>query len=331
MNRKDDHIRLALAQNHPVNDFDLIRFKHVSFPEVSFDEINLGVDIFGTSFPLPFFINAMTGGSEQAGAINQRLAQLANHFSIPMATGSVTSALKDPTLLPTFTIIKKTYPKLFLIANIGAGNDVIMAKRVIDALQPNALQIHVNAPQEALMPEGDRDFRGWLKKIQDIRQSITIPLIVKEVGFGMSFETMNTLKSIGIQYIDVAGKGGTNFAVIENNRQTEPLSIFNEWGLTTVESLLEAQKVKDIYVIASGGIRHGLDVVKALALGAQYVGLSGYFLKLVSEYDHDQAVKKVEHLIQEIKTAMVILGAKTTQELITKSFFIGDLLGLQGK
>jgi isopentenyl-diphosphate Delta-isomerase len=331
MNRKDDHIRLALAQNHPVNDFDRLRFKHVSFPEVALSEIKLNVDMFNTSFPLPFFINAMTGGSEQAGKINQRLARLANHFSIPMATGSVTSALKDPTLLPTFTIVKKIYPDLFLIANIGAGNDVIMAKKVIDALQPDALQIHVNAPQEVLMPEGDRDFKGWLKKIEEIRQSISIPLIVKEVGFGMSFETMNTLKSIGIQYIDVAGKGGTNFAVIENNRQTTPLDIFNEWGLSTVESLLEAQKVNDIRVIASGGIRHGLDVVKALALGAQYVGLSGYFLKLVSEYDHEEAVKRVEHLIQEIKTAMVILGAKTIQELPTKSFFFDDLLGFQGK
>jgi isopentenyl-diphosphate Delta-isomerase len=310
MNRKDDHIHLALKQEDQANDFDLVRIKHHAFPEVNLGDVQTQVNLWGQSFPSPFYINAMTGGSDQAGKINARLAQLAKHFHLPLATGSISTALKQPSLKSTFTVIREIYPEGFVIANIGAGQSLPRAKEALDLLQANALQIHVNAVQEAIMPEGDRNFVGWLYNIETIRQGMTVPLIVKEVGFGMSQKSMTLLKNIGVQFVDVAGRGGTNFAVIENQRRALPYSSMNSWGLSTVESLLEAQGIEGLTILASGGIRNPLDAIKALALGASAVGLSGYFLKLVTDYDHAGAIQQFQLFMDEFKTLMGLVGQK---------------------
>jgi isopentenyl-diphosphate delta-isomerase len=176
-----------------------------------------------------------------------------------------------------------------------------------------ALQIHLNAPQEVLMPEGDKNFKGWTTKIQDVQKHIDIPLIIKEVGFGMRRQTIKTLIECGVRYIDVAGRGGTNFAKIENARRETALSIFDDWGLSTVESLLEAQGIQ-AEIIASGGMRQGLDIVKAFALGAKAVGLSGYFLKLATDLSLEEAIKAIESMILEIKSAMLMLGVTRLSE-----------------
>lgn len=317
MQRKDDHIRLAYEQTPGANDFDRVRFVHHAFPELNRSEIHLSTTLFNRTFPLPFFINAMTGGSEQAKLMNERFAHLANTFGIPMATGSVSAALNDPSLLSTFKVVRQINPKGFLIANIGAGQSVHRAKEAIKLMQADALQIHVNAVQEAIMPEGDQSFRGWLSLIRDIRQAISVPLIVKEVGFGISRQTFQQLVDHGVRYVDVAGRGGTNFAMIENQRRTQPMAYLNDWGLSTVESLLEGKAFPQLQLIASGGIRHALDVVKSLALGATMVGMSGYFLHLVKKYPHEDAVKQVQSLIEEIKTIMLILGKPTIASLTT--------------
>jgi isopentenyl-diphosphate delta-isomerase len=321
-NRKDDHIQLALKQETIHNDFDRIKFVPVSLPEVDFKDIDMSMNIFGQKFPLPFFINAMTGGSQQAKTINQRLAQLALAFDLPMATGSMSIALKDPSLLETFSVIRDINPKGFLIANLGAGHGLDNALKVIDLVKANAFQIHLNAVQEITMPEGDRNFKGWISLIESIQKNISIPFIVKEVGFGMSQDTMRQLKDIGIQYIDVAGRGGTNFAQIENARNERPKEVFNTWGFSTVESLLSAKNIKGIDVIASGGIRTPLDVIKSLALGAKAVGLSGYFLKLVSEYDHETSVTILQKFIDECRSMMVALGAPTIESLASKKIIL---------
>jgi isopentenyl-diphosphate delta-isomerase len=314
MNRKDDHIRLALAQKTITNDFDRIRFKHQSLPESNLVNLDMTVTLFNKRFPLPFFINAMTGGSEQAKNMNERLAKLARHFKIPIATGSLSIAMKQPALLETFQVIRQVYPEAFIIGNIGAGHDWAYVESVKKLFSMQALQIHVNAPQEVLMPEGDKNLVGWTNKVKEVQAHIDIPLIIKEVGFGMSRETIKTLIECGVQYIDVAGRGGTNFAKIENARRTSALSIFDDWGLSTVESLLEAQGM-NATIIASGGIRHGLDIVKAFALGAKAVGLSGYFLKLVSEHSFEEAIQAIEKLILEMKSAMMMLGVTNLLQL----------------
>jgi isopentenyl-diphosphate delta-isomerase len=317
-NRKDDHIEFALAQSVIDNDFDRLRFAPVTFPEIGFDDLDLSVNLFDTTFPLPFYINAMTGGSEKAYGVNQRLAQLAKTFSLPMATGSLSTILKDPSTLSSFQVIKQIYPEVFLISNLGGGHTLETMKKVNALVGARACQLHVNAVQEITMPEGDRDFKGWMQKLEVIQQGITIPFIVKEVGFGMSRQTILALKEKGVRYIDVAGKGGTNFSKIENHRNHKPLHVFDQWGFSTVESLLSSQGIEGVSILASGGVRYPLDVIKSLALGAKAVGMSGYFLRLVTEYSHEQAVEKLTDFIEELKAIMVALGAKTVQDLSDK-------------
>jgi isopentenyl-diphosphate delta-isomerase len=320
MNRKDDHIQFALAQSTISNDFDKVRFIHHAFPETNVDEIDLTSSLFNRTFPFPFYVNAMTGGSEQAGILNQRFARLAKHFQIPMATGSVSAAIKDPQLTKTFTVIREVYPEGFIIANLGAGQTVANAKKVISLLRANALQIHVNAVQEIVMPEGDKDFKGWLSSIESIRKAIDIPLIVKEVGFGMSAKSFQQLSAIGVRYVDVAGKGGTNFSIIENQRRKQTLSSFNDWGQSTVESLIAAKPFKNLEIISSGGIRQPLDVIKSLVLGAKMVGLSGYFLHLITRHTDDEAIQQIQNFIEELKLIMLLLGKKTVGSLPTAEY-----------
>jgi isopentenyl-diphosphate delta-isomerase len=320
MNRKDDHIEFALAQTAIGNDFDKVRLTHHAFPETDLHEIDLTTSFFNRTFPLPFYVNAMTGGSEQAGILNQRFARLAKHFQIPMATGSVSAAIKNPQLTKTFTVIREVYPEGFIIANLGAGQTVDNAKKTISLLQANALQIHVNAVQEIVMPEGDKDFKGWLASIQTIQKAIDIPLIVKEVGFGMSAISLQQLTDIGVRYVDVAGKGGTNFSIIENQRRTNPLSSFNDWGQSTVESLIAAKSFKNLNIIASGGIRQPLDVIKSLVLGAKMVGLSGYFLHLISNHTDEEAIEQIQNFVEELKLIMLLLGKKNIQSLPTAEY-----------
>jgi isopentenyl-diphosphate Delta-isomerase len=320
MNRKDDHIQYALAQAAIGNDFDKVHLTHHAFPETNLADVNLSTTLFQRTFPFPFYVNAMTGGSDQAGKLNQRFAKLAKHFQLPMATGSVSAAIKEPSLMKTFSVIREVYPEGFIIANLGAGHPLANAIKAIDLLKANALQIHVNAVQEVVMPEGDKDFQGWLASIAAIRQGIQVPLIVKEVGFGMSAKTFSQLTAIGVQYVDVAGKGGTNFSKIENSRRQISLTSFDDWGQSTVASLLAAKPFTNLQVIASGGIRQPLDVIKSLVLGAKMVGLSGYFLHLIHQYNDEEAIAKMHAFIDELKLIMLLLGKPTIASLSTAEY-----------
>lgn len=322
MNRKDDHIRLALDQTPTLNDFDRVRFVHNALATLALEDIDLSVTFFNQSFDLPIYINAMTGGSEQAGRINARLAQLAQAFKLPMATGSLSAALKNPDYAQTYTVLLDTYPDGFRIANVGADVPLDKARQAVELIQAQALQIHLNVAQELIMPEGDRDFRAWPTHIRSIIEKLEVPVIIKEVGFGMSREAIQSLKDLGATTIDVSGHGGTNFAQIENARRTQSLGYLNSWGLSTVESLYEAQAFPQLNFFASGGVRHALDVLKALALGARMVGLSSYFLRLVNEHSHDDAVKKVQALVDELRALMVLVGAQSIAELRTKPLIV---------
>ena len=322
MNRKDDHIRLALEQNVQENDFDRVRFAHQALATLQLQAIDLSVTQFNRTFKSPVYINAMTGGSDQAKIINQRLAMLAKELELPMATGSLSAALKDPRLVDTFTIITEINPDGFYLANIGADVDVDRALKAVDMIHASALQIHLNVAQELIMPEGDRDFQSWPINIEAILKASPVPVIIKEVGFGMSRESIARLHALGATTFDVGGHGGTNFAKIENARRAYSLSYLNDWGLSTVESLLEAKAHPELTFFASGGIRHALDVIKALALGAQMVGLSSYFLRIVKDYPHEQAVQEVKTFIDELNALMVLVGAQNIRELRTKPLIL---------
>lgn len=315
MNRKDDHIKLTLVQQPQNNDFDKIRFIHNGVNLTSLSEVDLSTMICNKILKYPIFINAMTGGSKLAKEINNKLSLIANHFNIPIASGSLSIALKDSIYEDSFTIIRDNNKDGIVISNIGADKTVKDALRAIRMLNADILQIHINKAQELIMPEGERDFKNWQNNIKSIIEEVDIPVIVKEVGFGMSRKTIDTLKGLGVKTVDISGKGGTNFAKIENARREKSIPYLNDWGLSTVESLLEASGINDIEILASGGIRNALDIVKSLALGANAVGLSSYFLKLVTNKNIDEAIKEVEGLFSEIKIIMTMLGCNKINDL----------------
>lgn len=318
MNRKDEHVSLAKAfhKDHS-NDFDAVQLVHHSFPGVDVDQVSIATTLFDRRFANPFFINAMTGGSQKTQAINRDLAEIAQACDLMMATGSVSAALKDPTVADSFTIVRKTFPEGFLLANIGAGSPVENAQRAVDLFQADALQIHLNAPQELVMPEGDRDFRQWLTLLEKTVAQVKVPVIVKEVGFGMSRETIQQLLDIGVETIDVAGSGGTSFTQIENaRRKKRDMAYLDSFGQSTVISLLESNEVNQPYTrIASGGIRDALDIFKALCLGAQSVGLSGTILNLLLTKGKEETITTIQSWQAQLRLLYTMVGQTQTSDL----------------
>ncbi|MGO3170491.1 MAG: type 2 isopentenyl-diphosphate Delta-isomerase [Bavariicoccus seileri] len=316
--RKEDHIRHALAQEEQVTSLQSdVTFVHHSFPGVAVKDVDLSVNLFDHHFPLPFYINGMTGGSDQSFVVNDRLSQVAAKTGLAMASGSMSAALKSAEHRDSYEIIRKNHPDGFLMANLGPDYTVSEVKMAIELINANALQIHVNATQELVMPEGDRDFTHWLSDISQLVDGLDVPIIVKEVGFGMSRETIHQLYQIGVQYVDVSGQGGTNFARIENLRRKHLFSTdWERWGISTPLSLLEAASLtKKPTILASGGISTPFDVVKSLALGAKAVGVSGHWLKSVMTTDVAETITEVKSWEAELKEAFALLGAKSVKDL----------------
>ena len=314
--RKDDHMNLALQQKLKTNDFDSIRFYHHSFPELDYDDIDLSSRYLNHNFKYPFYINAMTGGSLKTKELNRKLSLLAKKFGLMMAVGSQHAALDDETLIESYSIVREVNPNGFIVANINPNASVDEAQRAIDMIKANALSIHVNPAQELTMDEGDRKFSHWLDNIKEIKNNVKVPIIVKEVGFGMSAHTIKQLKELGIEHIDVSGKGGTNFIQIENNRsEMKELDYLENWGMSTVESLLEARSfMNSLEILASGGVRHPLDVIKALSLGAVAVGMSGHFLRMAQK-DESAMNDEMERFIDDLKKIMLLLGKRKVEDL----------------
>lgn len=333
-NRKDDHIHSALNQHHSHNDFDKVRFVPEALCTLNSQDVDISVAVFGHVFDSPIYINAMSGGSELSKEVNDKLSKIAKACNLPIATGSVSAAIKEPKWIESFVIMRKNNPKGFIMANVGLSQSVEGAKKAVEIVQADALQIHLNAAQEITMPEGDRDFSHWINRLKNIKEAVNVPVVVKEVGFGMSRETMLQLKELGIEYVDVSGKGGTNFITIENDRRALKLTNFESHGFSTVESLLDSKAldVDNLTIFASGGIRGAYDIVKALALGATMVGLSGYFLKLVHTYPLDEAIHHTKTLIEDVKHIMTILNAQSIEHLKEKPLlFSSDLIAFMNQ
>lgn len=328
--RKDDHVNLALVQQAKMNKsaFDEIRFIHHSFSNVDYQSIDISTTWAQTHHKLPFYINGMTGGSTYTKQFNDLLSKLAHETGLPMASGSVSVALSEPSVKDSFTIIRKNNPNGFVMANLGAHHNLENAKRAVDLLNANALQIHLNTPQEVVMPEGDRDFSMWQENIQNIVENLGLPVIVKEVGFGMSRQTMDELVTLGVKNIDVSGRGGTNFVNIENSRRDSiDFSLLGEWGQTTPESLLESLSLQgEVNILASGGVRNYYDIVKALALGAKAAGLSGKFLATVHEKGLDEAVQTVHNWAGAIKQILLLLNCQNIEDLKQTQLLINGSL-----
>lgn len=320
MNRKDEHLSLAKAfHKEKKNDFDQIRFVHHSFSEIAENEVDISTNFLGFSFDYPFYINAMTGGSEQAKTINQQIGLIAKETGLMTATGSVSAALKHPELTDTYQIMRKENPNGIIFANIGAGLSLETAQKAVELIQADGLQIHVNIPQELVMHEGDRNFNGWLDSIEEIVARLSVPVIIKEVGFGMSQETIKQLTLRGVKAVDVSGQGGTSFTQIENaRRKKRELSFLDDWGQSTAISLLESTNLQhELTILASGGIRQSLDIVKALSLGAKGVGIAGTILNQLMTSGVDETIQLIHQWKDELKLLYTMLGKQNTSALRT--------------
>ena len=311
-NRKNEHVSLAekFAKETRKSDFDSFRFVHHSFPEMKVADAALSTSFATLDMAFPFYINAITGGSPWTKKVNEKLALIARETGIAMATGSISAALKDPSVKDSFTIVREINPTGKVFANLGTGQTLENAKKAVELIQADALQIHVNSPQEIVIPEGDRDFSNWLTELEKIVQNVSVPVIVKEVGFGMSRETIQQLTSIGVQTIDISGQGGTNFAQIENyRRDSDKYDYLEGWGQSTVISLVEAQPyVNQVEILASGGIRNPLDIIKSLSLGARAVGLSGLFLHMALRDGVETTILEIEAWKKQLASIMTLLG-----------------------
>jgi isopentenyl-diphosphate Delta-isomerase len=313
-----EHIRFALETGQDrTTGFDDLKFIHQSIPNSSVKNVRLDCKMSELSLSSPIFINAMTGGGgEETLRVNRDLAIAARDTGLTIAVGSQMSALKEPLERKTYEIVRKENPKGVIIANLGSEATIDQARAAIEMVDANALQLHLNVIQELTMPEGDRDFKGTIKRIEAIANGIDIPIIVKEVGFGMSHETVSILTEVGVSAVDVGGYGGTNFARIENRRRKQAMPFFNDWGIPTAISIIEASTYSnELKVIGSGGVQSGLDIAKSIAVGAHAVGMAGFFLRILMEEGLEELVVKINDLHEELTYIMVALGTPTISDL----------------
>lgn len=319
-NRKNDHIKYALKYQSSYNSFDDIELIHCSLPQYDLEEIDLSTHYAGQDFAYPFYINAMTGGSEKGKAVNEKLAQVAAATEIPMVTGSYSAALKNPN--DQSYQLRSVAPNLLLATNIGLDKDINLGLQTVREMNPIFLQVHINLMQELLMPEGERHFRSWHQHLKDYAEQIPVPLILKEVGFGMDLKTITLARDLGIQTFDISGRGGTSFAYIENQRGGNKAYLDN-WGQTTSQCLLNCQAISDeVEILASGGIRNPLDMIKCLVLGARAVGLSRTVLELVESYQLEEVIAIVNGWKEELKLIMCALDCRTIAELKTVDYYL---------
>ncbi|MBV5111796.1 type 2 isopentenyl-diphosphate Delta-isomerase [Bacillus altitudinis] len=316
--RKKQHIEHALSTGqHAATGLQDVSFVHASLPDLATSQIDTHTTIGGLTFGSPIFINAMTGGGgESTYEINRSLSIAAKETNIPVAVGSQMAALKDADERRTYEVVRKVNPDGLVFANLGSEATIQQARDAVDMLEANMLQIHLNVIQEIVMPEGDRDFRGAVERIAAITESTEVPVVVKEVGFGMSKETAQKLFDAGVAAVDVGGFGGTNFSKIENLRRQKALRYFDQWGIPTAASLAEVHTAfPDQTVLASGGIQDALDVTKSIALGASAAGLAGFFLKSLTSGGEKGLISDIIDLQDDVKMLMTVLGMKTIEEL----------------
>ncbi|MDZ8052635.1 MAG: type 2 isopentenyl-diphosphate Delta-isomerase [Aulosira sp. ZfuVER01] len=326
--RKAEHIRICLEEDvqcHQItNGLERYRFTHCCLPELDRNDIDISTNFLGKHLGAPLLISSMTGGTEQAGTINQRLAQVAQEYKIAMGVGSQRVAVEKPQVADTFAV-RKYAPDVLLLANLGAVQlnykyGLEECLRVVDILEADALILHLNPLQECIQSKGDTNFRGLLDKIAILCFKLPVPVIVKEVGNGISAAMAEKLLAAGVRAIDVAGAGGTSWAKVESERADNDLQrrlgkTFADWGLPTAECIKTIRAIAPhVPLIASGGLRHGLDVAMAIALGADIAGLAMPFLQ-AAVTSEAALVDLVEVLIAEITTVLFCTGNATLDQL----------------
>lgn len=329
--RKADHLRIVLGEDvnakGVTSGWARYRFKHRALPELDLGEIDTSTTFLGKPLKAPLLISSMTGGANISEHINLQLAEAAQAMGVAMGVGSQRAALIDRTLARTYQV-RKVAPTAALFANIGAvqlnyGFGVAECRRAVEMIEADALILHLNALQEAVQPEGNTNFKGLLAKIKMVCRELDVPVIVKEVGNGIGAEDARRLYDVGVAAIDVAGAGGTSWSEVERYRHTSPrgqhvAGAFANWGIPTTDAIKEVRAALPyVPLIASGGVRSGVDVAKAIALGADLAGSAALHLFNVTLDDGtDAAIEGLRGIIDELRIAMFCAGA-------------GDLLALR--
>jgi len=296
-----------------------VHLVHQSLPELALEQIDLSTRVAGVALGQPVLINAMTGGALGVGSINRDLAILAAELGLGMAVGSQTAGIVAPDVAETYRVVRRVNPGGVIIANLSADATLDRALQAIEMIEADLLQIHLNAPQELVMAEGDRDFRGQLDRIGDLVQRSPVPVIVKECGFGVSRSTAQALYAQGVRAMDLSGRGGTNFAWIEAERQPgyalDPGLL--DWGIPTACSLAEVADLAlpGVDLIASGGITWGSEAAKALALGAAAVGVAGVALVNYQAAGIEGARRYLKGLLGDLRRATLLAGARRVADL----------------
>ena len=319
--RKADHIRINLEEDvlsRVTSGLERYRFVHEALPEIDMAAIDLSVRVLGKRLGAPLFISSMTGGTEQARAINRNLAVAAQRYGLAMGVGSTRAAVAHPELADSFRV-RDIAPDILLMANIGAvqlnyGFTVAMCRQAVDLVEADALILHLNPLQEATQPEGDVNWAGLLGKIETVVREVGVPVIAKEVGWGISPRAAKALANAGVAAIDVAGAGGTSWSQVEMYRartevQRRIAAAFADWGIPTAESIRHVREVAPgLPVFASGGLKTGVDGAKCIALGATLFGMAGPLLKAAAQSAQD-VLDEVEIILGQLRAAMLCVGA----------------------
>lgn len=326
--RKADHIRINLEEDvrfpRLTSGLERYRFIHQALPEIDLSTIDTSTTFLGKRLAAPLLISSMTGGTEQAYMLNRRLAQAAQQMGIAMGLGSMRAAIADPDVAKTFQV-RDVAPDILLFANLGAvqlnyGFGITECRRIIDFAGADGLVLHLNALQEAVQPEGDGRWGGLLHKIEAVCRSLEVPVIAKEVGWGISVESARLLTEAGVSAIDVAGAGGTSWSQVEYHRaptgfHAQVALAFADWGIPTAESIHYAREgAPDLPIIASGGLNDGIDAAKCIALGASLCGFAGKFLRAAAQ--SSAILEENIHIITaQLRIAMFCVGARNISEL----------------
>jgi isopentenyl-diphosphate delta-isomerase len=329
--RKADHIRICLNESaqarEAVTGFKDVSLVHRALPEIDKQKISLFTTVFGHKFAAPIIVGAITGGTAEATRINAAIAEAVETLHLGMGVGSQRAAIENAKLEKTFAIARKKAPTAFLVANIGGiqlvhGYGLKEVKKAIEIIDADAVAIHLNPLQEAVQPEGQTSFKGVLEKIGEIASAVDKPVIVKETGSGIAAEEARKLEAAGVKGIDISGAGGTSFAAVEyyrakgkeNSVQRFLGDAFWDWGTPTVASLIETTQTVKIPVIASGGVRSGVDMAKALALGASLASLSQPVLQAANKGAKDTE-SILAFLMEELRNVMFLVGAGKVEQL----------------
>ncbi|MEJ2011912.1 MAG: type 2 isopentenyl-diphosphate Delta-isomerase [Anaerolineales bacterium] len=325
--RKDDHLRINLerdVESGIQTGLRSIRFGHNALPELALDEIKCETQFLGRALKLPLLISSMTGGTQFAERVNIALAEAAQASQIAMGVGSQRAALEDPSSASSFQV-RKHAPDILLFANLGAiqlnyGFGPDECRRAVDMIEADALILHLNALQEALQPEGDTNFKHLLEKIAAVCSALPVPVIAKEVGWGISASVARRLFEAGVSVIDVAGAGGTSWSQVESFRaaddqQAALAQAFRDWGIPTAIAVQQVRnELPETPLIASGGLRTGIDIAKCIALGADICGMAGPFLKAAAE--SEAAVQKtIDRVRMELRITMFATGSGDLEQL----------------